>query len=211
VTTGGIVLCGGGSRRLGRPKALLPFGPETMLKRVVRIVGEAAAPVVVVAAAGQELPDLPPGTLIARDRRPDRGPLEGIAVGLRALGDRVEAAFVTGCDAPLLLSAFVRRVIQLAAGFEVAVPAVGGRDEPLAAVYRVGVLPQAESLLAEDRLRPALFFDCVPTRRIAAEELADVDPTLQSLIGVNTPEQHLAALKRAGLAPPPDLQITDQP
>ena len=44
-----------------------------------------------------------------RDRLPDRGPLEGIAAGLRALGKRVEAAYVTGCDVPLLVPGFVRR------------------------------------------------------------------------------------------------------
>ena len=31
-----IVLCGGRSSRMGTPKALLPFGPELMLQRVVR-------------------------------------------------------------------------------------------------------------------------------------------------------------------------------
>ena len=47
---GGIVLCGGKSERMGRPKLLLPFGDETMLARVVRIVGQVVSPVVVVAA-----------------------------------------------------------------------------------------------------------------------------------------------------------------
>ena len=58
MTTGGIVLCGGRSERMGRPKVMLPFGPETMLQRVVRLVGAVGGPVVAVAAAGQELPEL---------------------------------------------------------------------------------------------------------------------------------------------------------
>ena len=33
---GAVVLCGGESRRMGQPKAWLPFGPERMLQRVVR-------------------------------------------------------------------------------------------------------------------------------------------------------------------------------
>ena len=36
---GAVVLCGGESRRMGRPKAWLPFGPERMLQRVVRLGG----------------------------------------------------------------------------------------------------------------------------------------------------------------------------
>ena len=68
---GGLVLCGGHSKRMGIAKAWLPFGPERMLPRVVRLLSEAVAPIVVVAAQGQQLPDLPPGTTVARDQRSD--------------------------------------------------------------------------------------------------------------------------------------------
>jgi molybdenum cofactor guanylyltransferase len=65
--TGGIVLCGGESRRMGRPKAWLPFAGELMLPRVVRLLGEVVAPVVVVAAPGQDVPPLPAGVEVVRD------------------------------------------------------------------------------------------------------------------------------------------------
>jgi molybdopterin-guanine dinucleotide biosynthesis protein A len=179
---------------MGRPKADLPFGTETMLARVVRRLAAAVEPVVVVAAVDQQLPDLPSGVLVARDRRSDRGPLEGIAVGLGLLRGRVEGAFVTGCDAPLLEPAFVRRMIALWREGEIAVPRVDGFEHPLAAVYPTSILPEVESLLAADRLSPALLFDRVFTRRIAAEELADVDPELASLVNVNSPEDYRAAV-----------------
>lgn len=184
-----------------RPKLTLPFGPETMLARVVRLLGEVVRPVVVVAAEDQELPELPGSIVIARDRRPDRGPLEGLAAGLRSLSDRVQAAFATACDVPLLLPEFVGRMVELSAGFEVTVPQVDGFDEPLAAVYRTGVLPQIDDLLAADRLRLAYLFDRVRTRRVMREELTDVDPDLQSLANVNDPADYRAALAAAGLQP----------
>src|SRR5262245_18679637 len=99
---GGVVLCGGRSSRMGQPKAWLPFAGEPLLARVVRLVGEAASPVVVVAAAGQELPPLLADVEIVRDPEPDRGPLQGLAAGLAALRGRAAAAFVTSCDAPFL-------------------------------------------------------------------------------------------------------------
>lgn len=200
-TIGGVVLCGGESRRMGQPKAMLPFGPECMLQRVVRLLGEALQPVVVVAAPDQSLPPLPPDVEIARDRKPGRGPLEGIAVGLQALAGRVPAAYVSACDVPLLVPAFVRRMAEQAGDWPVAVPHVGGYDQPLAAIYRVAVLPQIEALLAAGRLRPAFLFDVVPTLRIPAEVLQEVDPDLLSLLNANRPDQYALALRRAGLAP----------
>ena len=64
---GGIVLCGGQSKRMGRPKTWLPFGSELMLPRVVRLLREAVDPVVVVAAPDQEVPPLPDEVTIVRD------------------------------------------------------------------------------------------------------------------------------------------------
>jgi len=187
---------------MGRPKEWLPFGPETMLRRVVRLLGEAVEPVVVVAAAGQELPELPGDVAVLRDREEDRGPLEGIAVGLAAVRARgAEAAFVASCDLPLLKPALVRRMVELAAGYDVAVPRVEGRDHPLAAVYRTGLLSRVEALLEADRLRPFFLFDEAPTRRVTPAELADVDPTLESLVNVNTPADYERALECGDSSP----------
>src|SRR4051812_13709620 len=95
---GGIVLCGGKSSRMGRPKAWLPFGNEALLQRVVRVLSEVVWPIVVVAAPGQELPALPPDILIARDEREAQGPIGGMAAGFAALGGQVQAAYVSACD-----------------------------------------------------------------------------------------------------------------
>jgi len=184
---------------MGRSKAMLPFGDEVMLQRMVRLLGEAVEPVVVVAAVGQALPELPRSVEVAHDRHEDRGPLEGLAVGLRAIEGRAEAAFVTTCDAPLLRPAFVRRLVEMSADHTIAVPQIDGHHEPLAAVYRTSVLPHIDALLAADRLRPAYLFDLVSTRRVTAEELREVDPQLCSLKNVNTPEAYRAVLIEAGL------------
>ncbi len=64
----GIVLCGGRSSRMGVPKAMLPFGPERLLQRLVRRLREAVEPVLVVASPGQELPSLPSEIRVVYDR-----------------------------------------------------------------------------------------------------------------------------------------------
>jgi molybdopterin-guanine dinucleotide biosynthesis protein A len=195
--TAGIVLCGGQSSRMGKPKAWLPFAGEVMLPRVVRLLGEAVAPVVVVAAPGQDVPTLPDGVDVVRDPERGRGPLQGLAAGLEALQGRADAAYLSSCDVPFLRPAFVRRLIELLGDHAVCVPRVGGYLHPLAAVYRLEVAPVVARLLAEDRLRPAFLFDEVPTRVLEPEELADVDPSFQTLRNLNTPDEYEAALRDA--------------
>src|SRR6202789_1895842 len=90
----GIVLCGGKSTRMGAPKATLPFGPETMLQRVVRLLSGVVSAIVAVAAREQVLPELPEDVIVTRDEREAKGPLEGLRAGLTALPGSVDAAYV---------------------------------------------------------------------------------------------------------------------
>jgi molybdenum cofactor guanylyltransferase len=189
----GVVLCGGRSGRMGRPKAWLPFGGEYMLPRIVRLLAAAVDPVVVVAAHGQELPPLPHAIAIVRDEEEGRGPLQGLAAGLKALSGWADAVYLSSCDAPFLKPAFVRRLIALLGDDVVCVPRVGDHHHPLAAVYRMQVVEAVERLLAEDQLRPFFLFETVPTRVVEAVELADVDPTFETLRNLNTPEEYEAA------------------
>jgi molybdopterin-guanine dinucleotide biosynthesis protein A len=202
---GGVILCGGRSSRMGAAKLSLPFGPELMLERIVRLLGEACRPIVVVAAPGQQLPALPEGLIVARDRREGRGPLEGLLAGLSALPEEVEAAYATSCDVPFLVPAFVRRMFELLGDHAIAVPVGGGFSHPLSAVYRRGLVAVIEALLAAGRLRPAYLFDTVATRRVEEKELLDVDPRLDTLKNLNHPADYLAALAQAGFEAPPEV------
>jgi molybdenum cofactor guanylyltransferase len=196
---GGIVLCGGKSTRMGTSKALLPFGPETMLQRVVRLLSTVVSPIVAVAAIDQELPQLPPAVIVTRDENEGRGPLEGLRAGLKALPPGIDAAYVTSCDVPLLETGFVRQMIDLARDHDVAVMEIDGFTHPLSAVYRRATLPCVEDLLANNRLRPVFLFEAVKTRRVKPEEMT-ADPGLRTLRNLNTREDYERALREAGLS-----------
>jgi molybdenum cofactor guanylyltransferase len=201
IRVGGIVLCGGQSTRMGRPKAWLAFADETMLARVVRLLGEAVNPIVVVAAPEQDVPTLPPEIRVVRDEERGRGPLQGLAAGLTALAGQADAAYLSSCDVPFLQAAFVRRLITLLGSHAICVPRVGAYHHPLAAVYRLEVCEAVRRLLADNRLRPFFLFEAVPTRVVDAAELMDVDPTFQTLRNLNTPEDYEAALQEAAATP----------
>ena len=195
---GGVVLCGGKSTRMGTSKALLPFGPETMLQRVIRLLSEVVSPIVVVAAIDQDLPQLPSSVIVTRDENEGLGPLEGLRAGLKALPNTVDAAYVTSCDVPLLETGFVRQMIDLASDYDIAVMEIDGFTHPLSAVYRRATLPSVEDLLANNRLRPVFLFDAAKTRRVKPEEMTS-DPDLRTLRNLNTREDYERALAEAGL------------
>ena len=195
----GIVLAGGSSRRMVQPKAWLPFGPERMLARVVRLLSEVVRPVVVAAGAGQEVSELPPWCRVVYDSAADQGPMEGLAAAMEFLQAEAELVFVAGCDTPLLAPGLVRRIIALADGFDAAVPHLGGIDHPLTAVYRTRLAAKIKESLALGSRRMGSLLDAIRTRRVAAEELIDVDPCLLSVANINTPAEYLAALREAGL------------
>jgi molybdopterin-guanine dinucleotide biosynthesis protein A len=192
---GGIVLCGGQSKRMGRPKAWLPFAAKTMLAHVIGILSEVVHPIVVVAAPDQEIPPTQPDVQVVRDDERGRGPLQGLAAGLAAFEGRADAAYASSCDVPFLRPSFVRRLIELLGDQAICVPHVGDHHHPLAAVYRLEVKQAVNRLLAENRMRPFFLFEAVPTRVIEADELMDVDPNFESLRNLNTPEEYEAAVR----------------
>lgn len=200
----GIVLAGGGSRRMGADKATLPFGPELLLQRVARIVGQVTSPVIVVAAKNQILPTLSPEVIVARDETTGRGPLEGIAAGLRILQNSVptvDAAFITACDAPLISPTFIQRMIEfLDAQCVVAIPLLENIPQPLVGVYRFDILPVVEAMLAENSLAVRDLLKRIDVNWVPAERMREIDPDLLSLRNLNTPDDYRAALASAGFA-----------
>ncbi len=204
---GGIVLCGGASKRMGSPKAWLSFGSETLVARVVRTLSDVVQPVVVVAAVEQPLPQFPKDVVVAYDRTPDCGPLEGIAAGLDAIADRTDAAFVCGCDAALLCEEVVRHLCRLLGEFDGVVPVIEGHRQTLAAVYHSRVLRTIESLLAAGERKTYRLLDRISTRFVQENELLAVDSGLKSFRTMNTPQEYLAALALAGFTPPADAQL----
>jgi molybdopterin-guanine dinucleotide biosynthesis protein A len=184
---------------MGRPKAWLPFGPERMLQRVVRLAGTVAHPIVVVAAPNQELPDLPPAVAIVRDPIAGRGPLQGLAAGFAALSDPVELVYATATDVPFLQPPWIARLAELIGGHDLAIPFIDGYHHPLAALYRRrAAMPAIERLLTANRLRPVFLVEAVKSRIVAEAEMRTVDPELSTLRNLNHPNDYLKALRDAG-------------
>jgi molybdopterin-guanine dinucleotide biosynthesis protein A len=201
--TAGVVLVGGRSSRMGTPKAELEWHGSTLLCRTLGIVARSVeGPVLVVRAAGQPLPEMPPHVDIVEDPEEGLGPLQGIAAGLAALDGRAHAAFVCSTDLPFLHPAFVRRVLSaLTDDLDVVLPVARGYPQPLAAAYRVTLASLVTELVAAGDRRPAFLFRHERCRTMRLDDaalledpvLAAADPALDSVININSPDDYRSA------------------
>ncbi|MBI4523067.1 MAG: NTP transferase domain-containing protein [Deltaproteobacteria bacterium] len=187
-----VVLAGGKSSRMGRPKALLLFDGEPLIVHITRALRQFFAEVIVVAAPRQELPPL--ATAIVRDEVPFQGPVGGIYYGLTAASR--EISFVTSCDVPFLNRALISRLVAETSRCDVAVPVWEGRFQPLHAVYRKTVLRFLKAQLDRGELRPVFLYEKVRTRKLEEEEIRRLDPRGLSFLNMNTPDDYAGALKQ---------------
>ena len=133
----GIVLAGGKSSRMGRPKALLPIesSDDTFFDRVTRTLLEAGIEdvVVVVGADAESIragARPRPGVRIVDNPDYEQGQLTSLLAGLRAIDvSRATAALVTLIDVPLVRAATVRTLVaaQRERGAPVVRPVSNGR------------------------------------------------------------------------------------
>jgi molybdopterin-guanine dinucleotide biosynthesis protein A len=192
---GGIILCGGHSRRMGSPKPWLPFGNELLLQRMVRIMSESLSPIVVVAAKGQSLPSLLSHAQVTHDAVEDNGPLQGLEAGLSAMNAHAEAAFVSACDTPFLNTKFIWRLMENLGECDICAPMSTQHLHSLSAIYRVRLVGLVRELLKSGEKRLWALHDHCQTRKMDHSLFRDIDPELRSLENMNTPELYEAALQ----------------
>lgn len=180
----GVILCGGLSRRMGSPKALLPWGDGNLLRHaVVRIVAAGLEPLCAGPAdwAGQI------GCQPVSDQPAGAGPLGGIAAAL-AFGD----CFVLAVDMPLLTAEEISHLVK--AGLDhrlAAIPVAAGRPQPLAAFWPQDLLPAIRKYLDEGGRSVLGFLDGSPHLRMAEDELRRIGVAPSHFQGANSPEEYL--------------------
>jgi len=185
VSLAGVTLAGGGSSRMGRDKATLPFpgadgsDATTMVARVVGVLTQRCDPVLVMAAQGQPLPELP--ARVIRDELRGLGPLPATGRALRIAAEAgARFAFVCAVDMPFLtvelIDDLTRRAVET--GAEVVLP-WDGQDHYLAAVYRTDLADRVDALVAAGERKMRAFVDASDAQRIVTTDS-------RSLTNVNT-------------------------
>jgi molybdopterin-guanine dinucleotide biosynthesis protein A len=176
-----LVLAGGSSRRMGRPKAWLEVGDTILLRWVVDRLAPAFSEVMIAFAEPEQL-EQPIPYRVVFDRKRSGGPLAGIEAGL--LAARLDPVFVMACDMPYVTADVAQVAVAAARTCDAAVPRIDGRPEPVCAAYRKSALPVISAALDSGHRR-------------AAEVLAGMEVTwLEEIDGdvvrsLNTPDDYL--------------------
>lgn len=180
----GFVLAGGASKRMGQPKALLPYRGTTLIEHVAKIVAEAAGSVapssVIVIGDPAQLGHL--GLKVVPDELPGYGPASGIYTALRVT--KTDWNLVVACDMPAVTADLLRLLLLRAETAErncVAATGPYGQPEPLCAVYHRRCLPALTRSIRDKRLRMRDFVKEIGAVWVPVDKLA--------VANVNTPAE----------------------
>lgn len=201
----GFVLAGGASRRMGRPKAALVLGGESMLACQVRLLAAVCRAVAVVGPAKDAAGALswavraltPSDVPVIPDEVAGRGPLAGIYTGLRHT--RTEFNLFLGCDLPFMEARFLGDLCERAidSQADVTVPESRERDlEPLVAIYRRRAIRAIRSSLERRNNKVASFYSHVRCDVVPWPEIARAGFSSHIFDNINTPDDYERARRR---------------
>jgi molybdenum cofactor guanylyltransferase len=129
-----VLLAGGESRRMGTEKATIVFNGEPLWQRQITLLRHLGAKKILVSARAERL-WRPADTELVLDRPPSHGPISGLTAALART--RTSHLVALGVDMPFITVAQLQDFCHRANAGCGVVPTIGGRAEPLAAVYPV--------------------------------------------------------------------------
>ncbi|HTA44743.1 MAG TPA: nucleotidyltransferase family protein [Bryobacteraceae bacterium] len=116
-----IILAAGESRRMGRPKASLPFRGGTFLSAIAENLGRRCSPVIAVFGfdAARVSQSAPEGVIPVENPDYAQGMLTSLKAGLRAVPDTCDRVIFTLVDHPAVLPSTVDTVMQSSAAIAI--------------------------------------------------------------------------------------------
>jgi len=187
----GFVTAGGRSSRMGRDKAWLELGGQTMIERVIAALKPVTRSVAVIANSPEyERLGLP----VYADTNIGIGPLEAIRTALA--NARAPRALLVGCDLPFVTPELFSFLLSLKGDHQAIVP-VGAdeRLEPLCAVYSAQALPCVSRLIESGARKVSLLFEQVPTRLVQFSEIVHLPCAELFFENVNTQAEYSRAVE----------------
>ncbi len=190
--TGAVILAGGDSKRLGRPKALLTYGEKTLIEHMVSHLGAMFSEITIVTDRQELYSHLPVKLASDLIGQKEKSPLRGIHAGLSA--SDLPYQFFAACDMPMLNLQLIAYMSRYAPAYDAVVPCVGTYYQPLHAFYSRRCIQEIENVFTSGNFKVTSFYEQVAIRRIEEEEIARFDPAQLSFTNINTWKDYEALL-----------------
>ena len=169
----------------GVEKSELVVGDESIAERTVDILGRMFAETLV--ASSRPAPWARFGLRVVPDHAAGEGPLAGLAAGLAAA--RTPWVLAVAGDMPALDEALLRFLCgQALARSACVVPRLGGRPEPLHAVYRSSSAPLLEAALLRGERKLTAWLAADDVAWVDLERLRGLPGAVASVQSINAPE-----------------------
>ncbi len=179
-----ILLAGGRTRRLGKPRALLQLKERPLVWWTVKALSGVVDEIIVATAQGWVEPiarALPRRVRVIEDVFIGLGPLGGLHAGARAA--RHTWVAVAPSEAALIKPGLYRLLIKEARGREGALPTLSGRPMHLHGVYgRDPLLSRIERGISRSESDVAQALRGMRIARVGARRVGDVDPEGSSFL-----------------------------
>ena len=191
-----IILAGGKSSRLGQNKALQIIDGKSLIQWVVDRIAILSTEIIIATAHGEAIPCSSAVEIkTVSDIYPGKGPLVGIYSGLIASSS--SRAIVVGCDTPFLSISLLEYITQTCSTFDVIVPRIKNKLEPLCAVYSKNCSGSIQGLLEQDELRIRKLFSMVKVKYVEEDEINRFDPEHLGFFNINSQDDLERARKLA--------------
>ncbi len=177
----------------GVNKALLNVGSEPIVERVRDVLAQVLPRIILITNTPDDYAFL--GLPMFPDIIPNAGSLGGLYTGLSHCP--TQFGFLVACDMPFLNPHIIQGMIGLVEDYDVVIPCIESRVEPLHAIYSKSCIPFIQDLLRQGNLRILDLYELVRVRRVSEEFLKKFDPEFQFVMNVNSPADLKKAVKIA--------------
>jgi molybdopterin-guanine dinucleotide biosynthesis protein A len=184
VSVVGFVVAGGQSRRMGRDKALLPWGETDLLGHALARLRSVTGDVRILCGPEPRYGDR--GAPVVVDRISDAGPIAGLVAALEASGAR--PGLLMAVDLPLVPVRLLARLAELGGAWDAVVPRSARGNEPLCAFYAPSCLEPIRRRVAAGEMRMTSFWPDVRVLEAGPSEWGAVGDPEVVFRNVNTPE-----------------------
>jgi molybdopterin-guanine dinucleotide biosynthesis protein A len=190
----GFAVAGGRSRRMGRDKALLPWGSTDLLDHALDRLRAVTAETRILSGVERRYADR--GVPVCLDPAPDLGPLGGLLAALEAAPAR--DVLLLGLDLPLVPVELLTHLVSLSPGKDAVVPLSSRGPEPLCALYCPRCLDPVRRAVEAGRLKMTAFWPEVTVREVGRSELRAFGDPEVVFLNVNEPADYDRARRIAG-------------